>query len=835
MPHWTAEQHFRQMQDDGVVFSPRLGDGSVLDPWQEAVGTAPVRSRAREASAIERYLGSLPTDYAAMLERLCEPLPAMNPRCRIVVMLPCRNEQHYVSGMLDRLAEQFSFDGGTLSRDQYEVLLLCNTLTGEPRDSTAELARAWRHPSGMALHIVDYLHPADEPCPLTMARKVLADIALIRASRRIQPTPPLYLASEDADVLWIDPHQLALMIAALDGDPGLDGVRGQQDRCPWIMVRHPLLLLMRRSWNFTEAHLARRSLRPDRNPDYDFNWNRVVASGWNTAFTAQVYAEIGGYTRQRRFEEDMDIGEKISCLRAYPVRGGMMPQVNTFGRLTARSDGSPRRWFYRFATGVEPYLDRDDYANFFGLDHEQQVKFRSLDDFESALAPVTALRPENIEILRPLLQKDLDFLVMARQDPRRGQHDYGRILRWVGFAPGAVTLSQGQIEIHSLAGLQDRLDAWVYRYPDRPVAAVLQVGSRFRRSWHALGRGRPEFAAGKGRSYRVGLIGCGRVVEEGHATVYRALPVSMKIVSLFDPGPERRRSVGALLAIDPGHQYSSLQAMLAGESLDAVVVASPSARHADTVRRCLEHGLAVLCEKPLAIDAAAARSLSELAQGQGLPLGTIHNYVSMPLWQRGLELLRLGGLGAPLRFHTRIAAPEALPGYSTGDPMWRQRRDTAGRGCLLDQGYHLFYLSLEIFGTPIVALDGNMSSSDVPGRDVDDRAAVILRHACGGETSFSIDWRSSAVEPTVYVIECANGRLRLDEDTGRVEIEVAGAGTRVETVSRDDVYGYRGSLGESLRRMSAGEDLVTSALRGIDVLTWIDEAYRLAATPASKI
>src|SRR6202011_3728739 len=159
----------------------------------------------------------------------------------------------------------------------------------------------------------------------TMARKLLADIALLRGLRRSSQRASLYLASEDADIYWLDPAQLDVMVRALDAAPALDALRGQQDRCPWLIAQFATLFLMRRSWNFLETHLASASRRPERNPHYDFNCNRIVTSGWNTVFSAEAYARIRGYTPIRRFEEDMDIGEKLSVLRAFWQDGKLVP------------------------------------------------------------------------------------------------------------------------------------------------------------------------------------------------------------------------------------------------------------------------------------------------------------------------------------------------------------------------------------------------------------------------------------------------------------------------------------------------------------------------------
>lgn len=73
-------------------------------------------------------------------------------------------------------------------------------------------------------------------------------------------------------------------------------------------------------------------------------------------------------------------------------------------------------------------------------------------------------------------------------------------------------------------------------------------------------------------------------------------------VRVWDADP-RRRTV------------ESLDAAL--EDAQAAVVATPAATHADLVERCLAAGVAVFCEKPLALDLAAARRLAEVASASG--------------------------------------------------------------------------------------------------------------------------------------------------------------------------------------------------------------------------
>jgi hypothetical protein len=307
-------------------------------------------------------------------------------------------------------------------------------------------------------------------------------LALLRASRRNVYSNPLYLVSEDADVVWNDPRQLSEMLNAFDAQPAIDGIRGYQDRCPWLLIDHPIVLLMRRSWNFCESYASSRALRPDRNPQYQFNWNRRVTSGWNSAFTADIYARIGGYNRFRKFEEDLDIGEKISTLRAYETSKGMIPQVNTVIGLPIRAEASPRRWYYRTAKGIEPYDDRNGYENFFAQEHEQFLKSKSLNELSQAIAPFSSLDPANIPLLEDMLQKDFEFLCRLHGSKLLATRAYQRILSWLGFESSHTDIRDGQVVVRSLEGVRRTIDQFAARTPKKPVSHLDQVLKAPRRS-----------------------------------------------------------------------------------------------------------------------------------------------------------------------------------------------------------------------------------------------------------------------------------------------------------------------------------------------------------------
>jgi len=454
---YSLEDHLKIFKEQGIGFEPYIPDGK--GGYIKENGEIPVRNVQRERRAIDRYLESLEKDYVALLHRLEDGLPAMAEECRAVVLAPARFEAEYIDRFLEFYSQQRRSGGGRLPLEHIEILVLNNLYENETPDNLPELVRR-RKEAGkdtFPVHLLEVKYKVDEPYPLTLSRRIVADVALLRASKRPRAQGPLYLISEDVDTLWMPPQMVDIMISTLDAVPWIDSVRGQQDRAPWIMKDSDALVLMRRSWNFSEAILTRKRFRPGNYDNYDFNWNRITTSGWNTAITAEVYAMIYGYTPHRRFREDVDIGEKISCLRGR-VRGDeFVPLVDTVTGIPTRVEGSPRRWLLKLARDVEPYDPKDNYKNFFDLDVDKAIRELSSRELLEHSKAVSRIGPSNIGYFEELLGNDYSFLVEKLRDEVLAQSIYETVLYFLGFEKGEAVVRQGKIEIRKTDNIKKRL------------------------------------------------------------------------------------------------------------------------------------------------------------------------------------------------------------------------------------------------------------------------------------------------------------------------------------------------------------------------------------------
>jgi predicted dehydrogenase len=258
--------------------------------------------------------------------------------------------------------------------------------------------------------------------------------------------------------------------------------------------------------------------------------------------------------------------------------------------------------------------------------------------------------------------------------------------------------------------------------------------------------------------------------------------------------------------------------------LDGVVIATPSALHAEQAIAALENGLAVFCQKPLARSAAEAAAVVDAARSADRLLGVDLSY----RYTRAGEALRatvaeLGEVDAvELVFHNAYGP----------DRQWFYDRGLAGGGCLVDLGTHLVDLALWALGWPAVERVESRVL-DRGGRGVEDYAVARLDLETGSTVSLGCSWNLPAGRDCVF--EAAfYGR-----EGGAALRNVAGSfydfraerfrGTQTESLAEPpDDWGGR-AICAWTERLSAGERYDPEVERTVEVAEVLDRIYGSAA------
>lgn len=110
----------------------------------------------------------------------------------------------------------------------------------------------------------------------------------------------------------------------------------------------------------------------------------------------------------------------------------------------------------------------------------------------------------------------------------------------------------------------------------------------------------------------LGLVGCGRLARAGYVPALALVP-DVRLVAVADPDVARREQVASLAAgASTPARYADTAGLVQHPGLQAVVLATPAATHLPDAELAVVHGLAVLVEKPPALDRQGAARLARL-------------------------------------------------------------------------------------------------------------------------------------------------------------------------------------------------------------------------------
>jgi predicted dehydrogenase len=172
--------------------------------------------------------------------------------------------------------------------------------------------------------------------------------------------------------------------------------------------------------------------------------------------------------------------------------------------------------------------------------------------------------------------------------------------------------------------------------------------------------------------------------------------------------------------------YESLDAVLADDSIDAVVLSTPHSQHAPQTIAAAGAGKHVFCEKPFTLTKADAEAAVAAAQSAGVTLAVGYNRRFHPEMTALRERIDSGRLGTILHVEATMTFPNAL---ALSADAWRSHRDETPCGGLTPMGVHAVDAMIDLCG-PIEHVFCQSIRRAVT-IDADDTTAVVFRMADG--------------------------------------------------------------------------------------------------------
>lgn len=259
---------------------------------------------------------------------------------------------------------------------------------------------------------------------------------------------------------------------------------------------------------------------------------------------------------------------------------------------------------------------------------------------------------------------------------------------------------------------------------------------------------------------RVAVIGCGSIAKHRHLIEYNNNP-HVEIVAVCDINEARVKETAEKYH---AKAYTSYEALLESENIDAVSVCLPNYLHAPVSIAALNAGAHVLCEKPMATSREEAEQMIEAAERNNKKLMIGHNQRFVSSHQKARKLIEQGEVGKIYSFRTSFGhgGPE---GWSAdGADSWFFKKDQAFIGAMGDLGVHKADLLRYLLGEEFVEVGAFVETNAKENIDVDDNATLILKTTSGIVGTLAASWAYTAKEDNSTILYGENATLRLEDD-----------------------------------------------------------------------
>ncbi|HXM92763.1 MAG TPA: Gfo/Idh/MocA family oxidoreductase [Candidatus Dormibacteraeota bacterium] len=288
---------------------------------------------------------------------------------------------------------------------------------------------------------------------------------------------------------------------------------------------------------------------------------------------------------------------------------------------------------------------------------------------------------------------------------------------------------------------------------------------------------------------------------------------------------DRSRATEAAKKLGIAKTYGSYEELLGDGEIEAIYNPLPNHLHVPWTIKAAEAGKHVLCEKPISLTAAEARTLLPVRERTGVKIGEAFMVKMHPQWLRARELARTGCIG-------ELQAIVGAFSYFNRDPSNVRNKPEWGGGGLLDIGCYPITMSRFLFGEEPLRVAGVLEKD--PEFGVDRLASAILEFRAG-QSVFTCGTQMIPYQ-----------RMQLLGTKGRIEIEVPfnapndrptrvfvddgsdlfGGGVKIETIPTCDQYTIQGDAFS--RAIREGGEVPVPLEDAIGNMAVIDAVFRSA-------
>ena len=327
------------------------------------------------------------------------------------------------------------------------------------------------------------------------------------------------------------------------------------------------------------------------------------------------------------------------------------------------------------------------------------------------------------------------------------------------------------------------------------------------------------------RRIRWGVLGCAGIAAKAVIPAIQSSRLG-RVTAIASRDADRAAQMAARFGID--RAYGSYEELLADPQIDAIYNPLPNHLHVPMTLRALAHGKPVLCEKPIALDAAQAKELLAAQEAAGVTVAEAFMVRHHPQWTTARALVAEGRLG-------EVRAIQTIFTYYLDDPANVRNQADIGGGGLFDVGCYAVNTARFLFNAEPLRAIALMERDPIFGTD--HLTSGLLAFSEGRQLAFTcstqlaltqkitvlgtrgrleipVPFNAPADQPTVLVL-----------DDGR---DLAGGGR--EDIAIEPVDQYREQADAFAQAVLSGTPPVTGLEDAIANMKAIDALFRSAVS-----
>jgi len=240
---------------------------------------------------------------------------------------------------------------------------------------------------------------------------------------------------------------------------------------------------------------------------------------------------------------------------------------------------------------------------------------------------------------------------------------------------------------------------------------------------------------------RYGMVGGGQgaFIGDVHRKAIAMDGKAEIVCGSFSQSYDNTLATGDTLGLTRERLYRTFEDMIRTEAKrtdrpDFISIVTPNSTHYAAAKLALEHGFAVVCEKPLATSSRDAEDLARLVRSKGLLFCVTYAYSGYPMVKHIRDIVARGELGE-IRFFNGEYPQEWLATKleDTGQKQAAWRTDPALAGasnCVGDIGSHIEFMAGHMTGLRIESLCARLDRFGA-GRPLDDNATIMVNYKGG--------------------------------------------------------------------------------------------------------